>query len=535
MSLLSVSGLSFAYSFGAPLFQNVSFSVDPGARLAVVGANGAGKSTLLKLLMGELSPSDGAIARRSGLIVAAVEQDTSRFDKQSLFDFAFGVLRHHSWLRARLHELESAPLDQDTANEYAERINEYQETGGYAAESKLAQNLHGLGFAVTDFHREMAALSGGERTRAALARALLAEADVLILDEPSNHLDIEARQWLEEHLLSRAGACVLTSHDRALLSAFSKEVLEIDRAQVRLFSGSYDNYRSARALLDQQAWSEYEAFERRKAAAESAACRRDTLAARVARAPEGARHSKDHFGRKASKVARTGRILRERVRDAVAVQKPWVVEPLDGLSFDRMTRSGDVVLNAEGLEKRRGGKLLFRDLSITLRRGDRLTVAGRNGSGKTTLLQILSGTAEPDAGEVQLGANVEIGSMRQDLDSWELDRSPLEVCGSDTASRTLLACLRLRSDCLNRPLRELSGGERTKVALARLLNSPANLLFLDEPTNHLEIDALEALERALACYPGTLVVVSHDRCFVEALGPDLQVLDLSAVGSIPAA
>jgi ATPase subunit of ABC transporter with duplicated ATPase domains len=208
------------------------------------------------------------------------------------------------------------------------------------------------------------------------------------------------------------------------------------------------------------------------------------------------------------------------------VEKPWETQPIEGLTFDRVARSGDVVVTGAGLAKSYGAKTLFRDLSFRVRRGDRLAIAGPNGSGKTTLLNVIQGTALPDSGSVRFGANVEMASLAQDPSGLDLTLSPIEICGSDTSARTLLACLKLRPDRLNRPLHELSGGERTKVALARILTSGANLILLDEPTNHLEIEAQEALEQALRLYPGTVVVVSHDRFFLDALGREVTFLKL---------
>jgi ATPase subunit of ABC transporter with duplicated ATPase domains len=352
--------------------------------------------------------------------------------------------------------------------------------------------------------------------------------DLLILDEPTNHLDVAAREWLEMHLQSRNTACVLSSHDRMLLSKFATRIVEIERGRVTVFEGGYEEYREARSLLDRHAWQAYDAFERRRVAVEGAAERREHLARRVAMAPEGARGSKDFYRRKAAKVARTGRILRERVSEDHRVEKPWEEQPIDGLSFERVQWSGDVVVSAQGLAKAYGQRILFRNLSFVVRRGERLVIRGSNGSGKTTLLNIIQGKEQPDSGSVRLGEKTQLASLDQAPAGLELERSPLQICGTETQARTLLACLKLPADRLNRPLVELSGGERTKVALARILNSSANLLLLDEPTNHLEIEAQEALEQALQRYPGTLIAVSHDRSFVQAIGDEAIYLDLDA-------
>jgi ATP-binding cassette, subfamily F, member 3 len=526
MSLLALSELSFEYVSGPVLFENLSFSIDPADRIAVVGPNGSGKSTLLRLIARDLEPARGRIVRQRNLRIALAGQETPAGPGQTLFDFVFSALPSLTQLRAGIRELEPNLSDPSHAGEYASLIDEYQERGGFLAEAAVTRTLAGLGYAPRDADRDVQSLSGGERTRAALARALSMQADLLILDEPTNHLDIAAREWLAASLASRTAACVVSSHDRALLSAFANRIVEIERAKVRVFQSGYADYRRTRALLDRQAWQSYEAFERRKAALDRAAQRRERLSARVAAPPEGVRGAQDHYARKAAKVARTARILRARASGGPPVEKPWEEQPIEGLTFDRVARSGDVVVTGAGLAKSYGEKTLFRDLSFHVRRGDRLAILGPNGSGKTTLLDVVQGTALPDSGSVRFGANVEMASLAQNPSGLDLTLSPLEMCGSDTSARTLLACLKLRPDRLNRPLHELSGGERTKVALARILTSGANLILLDEPTNHLEIEAQEALEQALQLYPGTVMVVSHDRFFLDALGPEVTFLHL---------
>jgi ATP-binding cassette subfamily F protein 3 len=264
---------------------------------------------------------------------------------------------------------------------------------------------------------------------------------------------------------------------------------------------------------------------------EQAAERRANLARRVAATPEGGAGVRNPFyAKKAAKVARTARILRERASESRAA-KPWQEQPIEGLSFDHVVRSGDIVFSAHDLAKTYGDKTLFRNLGFTVRRGARLVIRGANGSGKTTLLRLILGREQPDSGAIEFGTKVQVASVEQDALQSDLDRSALDVCGAGTNARTLLACLKLRPDRLNRPLRELSGGERTKVALARVLASGANLLLLDEPTNHLEIEAQEALEQALNHYPGTLIVVSHDRSFLQRIGVEATYLDVGEARS----
>jgi ATP-binding cassette subfamily F protein 3 len=529
MSLLSLCNVSFAYSCGSTLFEGASFSVDPADRIAIVGPNGAGKSTLLRLLAGELDPMRGDVVRRQSLVIAVADQEVRVGPALTLFDFVFGALGSLAPLRKTIRELEGRLSDSRCADEYAIAINEYQASGGYVAEATVARVLSGLGYSEEDFDRDIQTLSGGECTRAGLARALSMESDVLILDEPTNHLDINAREWLDLHLQSRRTAIVLTSHDRTLLAGFATRIVEIERGKVRMFEGGFSVYRRSRDLLDRQAWEAYDSFERRRAVMEQVADRREQLAKRVAATPEGGAGVRNPFyARKASKVARTGRILRERVSDEKRVDKPWQEPPIDGLTFERVVRSGDVVVSAHGLAKAYGGKTLFCDLDFVVRRKSWLVIRGANGSGKTTLLNIILGRDRPDSGTIHFGTKTQLASIDQVPDGLDLNRSPLEFCGTGTNARTLLACLKLRPDRLNRPLHELSGGERTKVALARVLDSGANLLLLDEPTNHLEIEAQEALEQALQHYPGGLIVVSHDRSFLQSIDPKASFLDLGS-------
>jgi ATPase subunit of ABC transporter with duplicated ATPase domains len=289
---------------------------------------------------------------------------------------------------------------------------------------------------------------------------------------------------------------------------------------VTLFEGGYDAYRARRALIERQAWENYEAFERRKAAAEQAAERRTRLAAQVGTAPPGERSGHDFYRAKAARVARTARLLRERSSRGPEVAKPWEEQPISVLEFADVRRSGDIALAVTNLSKSYPGKPLFSGITFDLARGRRLAITGPNGSGKTTLLRVILGLEPPGAGTVRFGAHVVVGHYAQDAENLDRAATPLQICGSGTLARTLLACLKVRPDRVDHPLADASAGERAKVALVRLLVSGANLLLLDEPTNHLDIEAQEALEKTLAQYPGTIVLVSHDRSFLEAIAPE---------------
>jgi ATP-binding cassette subfamily F protein 3 len=511
MSLLNTHGLAFGFPATDELFREACLQINPQDKIGLVGRNGAGKTSLMRVLAGELAATEGAIVRRSGLRVELVRQPAGDMEHTALLDFVFAAQAELAGMRQRLTQLESRL---ECPEEYAELVNEYQSRGGYQAEAEARRVLAGLGFQEQEIGLELGCLSSGQRERAALARGLLSGADLILLDEPTNHLDIEGRQWLEDYLSGITAACVVVSHDRAFLNRFTRRILEIERGRIRQFEGNYDEYRQQRALEERQAWESYQAQQRRMAAAERAAERRSQLARHVAEAPAGIRSGRDHYRRKAGKLARTARLLRERATRAPEAVKPFEETPIAALDFSTVRRSGDVALRVEGLSRSCGAKRLFSELSFYLARGERVALDGPNGSGKTTLLRILLGLEHADSGRVQFGANVQIGYYAQEGENLDPARTPLEICGGHTQARMLLACLKLARERVTEPIASLSAGERSKVALVRLLVSGANLLLLDEPTNHLEIEAQEALEQTLAQFPGTVLVVSHDRRFL---------------------
>jgi ATP-binding cassette, subfamily F, member 3 len=529
MSLLNFSGVAFHYSGSEPLFENVTFSVNPGDRIAIVGPNGSGKSTLLNLLAGSLEPTHGKIVRRKGLSIVVAGQELNLERGESLFNFVFQAYPQAAELRRRMELLEQRLTTSQAATEYAATIADFQQSNGLAIEASTLRALRALGFSSAEDGLPLCRLSGGQRTRASLARAILEQGELLLLDEPTNHLDLGGRDWLEQQLQLRQGASIVVSHDRALLRSFSQCVLDIERGKVRVFPGSYDCYRERRFQLERRTWAEYHAFERRKTAGEEAAVRQAQLAIRVAKTPRGIRGGKDHYARKAAKVARTARILRERGTHGTKVRKPWEEQTIPPLLFDQIERGSDTALMVRELSKSYGSKCLFTALDFQVQRGDRVAIQGPNGAGKSTLLRILAGQERADSGTVTFGAKVRLGWFAQDLEHLNPDQTALEICGTGTIARSLLACLRIRPDRINHPVRELSAGERTKTALARLLLSKANVLLLDEPTNHLEVEAQEALEQALATYPGSIVVASHDRAFLAALGDNLKSVVLGGI------
>lgn len=503
------------------LFKSVTFEINPKDRVGLVGPNGSGKSTLLRILTGELGTYSGQVARRRELRVGYIPQESVASTERSVEDHVLSVLAGLFEMRLQLRRMETDLQSVILANAYATLLTDYELQGGFQAEVKATQVLEGLGFDARERSLPLSYLSSGQRARAELARLLLTPADLLLIDEPTNHLDIAARQWLEDHLSRLETAYLLVSHDRALLLKATSRTLELRRGTLSVYEGDYAYYREHRELRDRQALQQYEAHQRRRAAARQASERRMALSRKVSRTPKGQRHCKDFYGHKAAKVARTARILKERVERGPAPAKPWVEDPIPDLEFPNVTRSGDPALRGDRLSKTYDGKRLFQDLSFSVGRGERCAIVGPNGCGKTTLLRLLLGLEAPDSGNVHLGAHITLGYLAQEGENLNPGKSPVALCrdvyDNETWVRTILGCLRIRGQLAERPVSSMSLGERSKVGLARLLLSGANILLLDEPTNHLDIDAREAVEETLARFPGTILFVTHDPFFLERL------------------
>lgn len=503
MPLLQVSDLRFGYS-ATPLFEGVSFRLEAGERAGLVAPNGAGKSTLLRLIAGEIAPDGGSVVVQKGERLGYYRQSHEAPPVGCVLD---ALLSGFGDLVELRHELEraqhAAASGTDADLEHLAAVTDrYHAAGGDTLEHRVAAIASRLGFATEDLTRDVSSLSGGERGRLQLGATLATEPRILLLDEPTNHLDLDTIDWLASVLARWSGAVLVVSHDRAFLDAVCPITLELGRSRFRVYPMSYSRYETAR--LDD--------LERETKAAEE-------QAAFVAKTEEFIR--KNIAGQK-TKQAQSRRRMLEKLERVDRPEDIWRGATRVRFRFADAPRSGDIVLEAKGLEAERGGRTLFRGVDLLVRRGERIGIVGANGSGKTTLLKLLAGEgAEDDRGNVRQGSNLRRGYFDQQLGSLNPEKSGVEEVRSirgdftEDAAREYLARLRFYGDDPFRRVASLSGGERTRLALAKLLLEPRNVLFLDEPTNHLDIFAAEILEEALIAFEGTVVFVSHDRRFLE--------------------
>lgn len=511
MALLSMSGVTIAFG-GHPLLEDADLAIERGERVCLLGRNGAGKSTALKLLDGTIQPDSGEIVRQAGVSVSRLSQEVPAGLDGSIHDVVAAGLGEVGQLLVRYHAASERVADGggDAALRELGRLHAaLDQAGTWEVHARVETVLQHLRL---DGRMPFAAASGGRKRQVLLARALVSEPDVLLLDEPTNHLDVDAIEWMERHLLERGATLVFVTHDRAFLRRLATRVVELDRGRLVSWAGDYDDYlarKEAALAVEEREWADFD----RRLAREEAWIRTGIQARRTRN--EGRVRSLE-----AMRVERAAR------RERAGAMRARVVEG---------ERSGRLVLETHGLGFAREGRPIVRDLTTTVMRGDRVGIMGPNGSGKTTLIRLMLGELPPDEGSVRLGTGLQIAYFDQMREQLDPDRSVfdsvadgmdfVEVGGERRHVNGYLQDFLFPPDRVRTPVRALSGGERNRLLLARLFTRSFNLLVLDEPTNDLDVETLELLEELLADFQGTLLLVSHDRAFLDAVVSSTLVME----------
>jgi len=490
------------------LFVDAGFQLNPGEKVGLVGPNGSGKTTIFRMIAGEEFPDEGDVSIPKKLTIGYFRQDVEEMSGRSVLDEAILGSGRVGDLHHELEQLNHAMADPARQDEmdrilarFGEVQEEYEHLGGYALEAQAREVLHGLGFEDDRIDGDVGALSGGWKMRVAMARVLLGQPDVLLMDEPTNHLDIESIIWLEEFLQSRSGALLMTSHDREFMNRVVTKIAEIDGGEITVYSGNYDFYERERAI--------------RETNREAAYARQQAMLAKEQRFIE-------RFAAHAAKAAQ----VQSRVKALEKIEKIELPKKRRVVKFDFRVppRSGDQVAVLEGVTKIYGSRTVHDHLNLIIRRGERWCVMGKNGAGKSTLLKMVAGQLSPDDGEVKLGASLKMGYFaQQSLDVLDPDLTIEEQLRKDFpdetigALRNLAGAFQFSGDEIDKKVRSLSGGEKTRLVIARMLLNPPNFLVLDEPTNHLDLATKEMLLESLKDFEGTMLFVSHDRAFLRAL------------------
>lgn len=514
--ILSCQNISKAFVENQVL-KNVSFHIEDHEKAAIVGINGAGKTTLLRIIVGEMTPDDGQVVlardKTLGYLAQNSTVDTSHTIYEELLSVKADLLRLEEKIRECENNMKHAEGDalEDLMKQYTSLTHAFETGGGYLYRSELVGVLKGLGFTEDEFSKPVATLSGGQKTRVALGRLLLQNPDLIILDEPTNHLDMNSIAWLETYLLNYKGAVLIVSHDRYFLDRIAGKVIEIDQSKATTFMGNYSDYAVKKEQLRVAAWNAYMNQQRE-----------------IKHQEEVIEKLKSFNREKSIKRAES----REKMLDKIEViEKPSEVRTDMKLTLMPRILSGNDVLTVEHLAKSFDSHKLFTDVNFEIKRGEHVAIIGDNGSGKTTLLKILNGLVPADQGTFRLVSNVEIGYYDQEHHVLHSEKTLFEEISDDypylnnTQIRNVLAAFLFTGEDVFKRISDLSGGERGRVSLAKLVLSNANFLILDEPTNHLDIMSKEILEDALNGYEGTILYVSHDRYFINRTAH--RILDLT--------
>ena len=520
MAIATATSLD-VYVGGKLLFGDVSFKLEPGDRMTLSGRNGAGKSTLLKVLSGELTPEEGSVSIQRGARVVLHDQRPPRDAEAKLGDYVFSgrsdMLETEEEL-ARLEGEMAGGASEETMNAYATAQARLEAGGGYRWRDEVLEVLRGLGFGPEHADRRLSTFSGGELTRASLARALAARPDLLLLDEPTNHLDIPSLEWLERYLVTIDSAVVLVAHDRWFLEAVGTSVLELEAQRARFFAGPWHAWRQEQAARQIALGKQIDRHEAEMARMEKFVERFRYKASKAKQAQSRVKQMDKKKKEGPSNEKRDNRRLR--------------------FSFKPPERPGRIVLKMDEARIEVPGRVLLEDADLEIERGEHVVLVGANGTGKTTMIETLAGEKQPAAGIVRTGHNVNLGFLSQHADTAAGEGTVLDAAQRETGltgpkARALLGGFLFSGGDVEKRLSDISGGEQRRLSLAILVSSGANVLVLDEPTNHLDIESREALEDALIEFEGSVVLISHDRALLEAVGSRTVVLEDQRLTSYP--
>lgn len=521
--MIVLSGKEISKSYGTDIiFEDVSFGVEKGDRIGIVGPNGSGKTTLLSIIAGDLEPSSGNIYLRSDMTIGYLRQKNHFFADGTVIREAEKTFEHFFRMEKEIEELQEKISDHTRSDfdrslaAYTALIEEYEKQGGYTYRSELAAVLKAMGFSEEEQQKKIDVLSGGERTRLALACMLLRKPDILILDEPTNHLDLRMLAWLESYLKNYQGTLLVVSHDRYFLDRIVKKIFDMSGGTLTAYTGNYSEFLVKREERMEALRREYEKQQ-----------------AEIARQEEMIRRFRQHGTEHLAKRARS---REKRLAQIDIKDRPTGEQSRMKLGFESNYKSGGEVLVCEDLAKSYGDRKLFSNVSLDVRKGEKICIIGDNGIGKTTLLRILMGIEKPDRGYLKVGYNVDFGYYDQGqrlLDDNETVLGEMKNAYhlyTDTEMRSLLGRFLFKGDDVFKLVGDISGGEKAKLSLLKLMLSGANTLVLDEPTNHLDIESKEVVEDALLEFGGTLIIVSHDRYLLTRI-PD-RILELTENGIV---
>ena len=513
--ILSCSNIT--KSFGTDtILDHVSFHIEEREKAAIVGINGAGKSTLLKIIVGELTADEGNVTISRGKTLGYLAQHQDIKSNSTIYDELMEVkrpiLEMEQQIRSLEHRMKSSTGEELEAllETYSRLNHEFERINGYAWQSEITGVLKGLGFTEEEFSKPVRELSGGQKTRVSLGKLLLSKPDIILLDEPTNHLDMESIAWLENYLMNYSGTVLIVAHDRYFLDRVASKIVELDGGRATTFLGNYSAYGEKKAIIRagiMKAWLNQQ---------------------------QEIRHQEEVITKLRS-FNREKSIKRAESREKLLnkmeiLEKPTELNDAMNITLEPCVVSGNDVLTVRGLSKRFDNNQLFSNVDFDIRRGERIAIIGNNGTGKTTILKIINGLLSPDEGEIKVGSKVHIGYYDQEHQVLHMDKTVFEEIQdtypdmNNTQVRNVLAAFLFTGDDVFKLIRDLSGGERGRVSLAKLMLSEANFLILDEPTNHLDITSKEILENALVNYTGTVLYVSHDRYFINKTAT--RILDL---------